>query len=320
MFYHENAIERLNMFSQRKINSMFRKVFSILLFSLFFTGRVFALEINDVLGLVNLNCVDLRVIGVCVNSVGIPGIVIMYWEPALLIETVKKPGDTVIGSLAPVISNAAQLGTSNLLSGVKGLSIPVTGGSSSSKVTGTNLKFNEVHVYEFPFRDQIMSFIDTQCPDKLPTGSFIKYLSELDSLEWRIGSIEAMHPKSIASAASGLTCAATGAFMDDLCMGFWGATYPRRGFITHQSEVVASAATAVRAVSISGLLGSTAHAVLEQIGFVPSFASDKLELIYPNKSGCIKIGQNPATWESGKLSSSGKYLWVYWRRRICCVY
>jgi len=108
--------------------------------------------------------------------------------------------------------------------------------------------------------------------------------------------------------------------LDDLCMGFWGATYPRRGFVTHQSEVVGSAIAATRAVSIASLLGSTSHIVLETTGFISSFDSDKLELIYPNPSGCIKIGQHPATWESGKLSPSGKYLWVYWRRRICCIY
>ena len=308
------------MFSKRKMNSIFKKVVSVFLFLLFFTGKASAIETTDILGMVNLNCIDLRVIGVCVKPPGIPGIIIMYWEPALLIETVKRPGDTVIESLKPVIADFAAQGTKNLMSGVIGLAVPVSSGSNSGKLSGSNLQFNEAHVYEFPFRDQIMSFIDMLCPDKLPTGSFIKYLSELDSLEWRIGAVEALHPKSIASAASGLTCAATGAFLDDLCMGFWGATYPRRGFITHQSEVVGSAVAVVRAVSISGLLGSTAHVVLESVGFLPSFESDKLELIYPNPSGCIKIGQNPVTWESGKLSSSGKYLWVYWRRRICCIY
>ncbi len=308
------------MFSKRKINSRYRKFFSIFLFLVFFSGKAFAIEINDIFGLVNLNCIDLRVIGVCVKPPGIPGIVIMYWEPALLIETVKRPGDTVIESLKPIIADLATQGTKNLISGVTGLAVPLSSGSSSARLSGTNLQFNEAHVYEFPFRDEIMSFIDMECPDKLPTGSFVKYLSELDSLEWRIGAIEALHPKSLASAASGLTCAATGAFLDDLCMGFWGPTYPRRGFVTHQSEVVGSAVAAVRAASIASLLGSTVHVVLETTGFVPSFESDKLELIYPNPSGCIKIGQNPATWEFGKLSASGKYLWVYWRRRICCVY
>jgi len=297
-----------------------KKVFSLVLLLLVLLGKAFALESTDILGMVNLNCIDLRVIGVCVNSIGIPGIIIMYWEPALLIETVKHPGDTVIDPLKPVIANMASQGTKTLMSGLTGLPVVVSSGSSSSKITGTNLQFNEAHVYEFPFRDEIMFFIDMQCPDKLPTGSFIKYLSELDSAEWRIGVIEALHPKSIASAASGLTCAASGAFLDDLCMGFWGATYPRRGFVTHQSEVVGSAIAATRALSIASLLGSTRHVVLETTGFVPSFEADKLELIYPIPSGCIKIGQHPATWESGKLSTSGKYLWVYWRRRICCIY
>ncbi len=308
------------MFFKRKIKSGLRKVFGTLLFLIIFSGRTFAVETADILGMVNLNCIDLRVIGICVKPPGIPGIIIMYWEPALLIETVKRPGDTVIDSLKPVIANLATQGTKNLMSGVTRLAMPVSSGSTSGQLSGTNLQFNEVHVYEFPFRDQIMAFMDMECPDKLPTGFFVKYLSELDSAEWRIGAVEALHPKSLASAASALTCAATGAFIDDLCMGFWGATYPRRGFITHQSEVVGSAVAAVRAVSISSLLGSTAHIVLETTGFIPSFESDKLELIYPNPSGCIKIGQNPISWESGKLSLSGKYLWVYWRRRICCVY
>ena len=302
------------------MTSRLSKVFAIALFLTFSLGKVFALETTDIPGLVNLDCLDLKVIGACVSPLGVPGVVIMYWEPTLLIETVKRPGDTVIESLKPVIADFASQGTKTLMSGVTGLPVAVSSGSSSSKLTGTNLQFNETHVYEFPFRDEVMSFMDMQCLDKLPTGSFIKYLSELDSAQWRIGTIEALHPKSIASAASGLTCAATGAYLDDLCMGFWGATYPRRGFVTHQSEVVGSAVAAVRAVSITSLLGSTSHIVLETTGFIPSFESDKLELIYPVPSGCIKIGQHPATWESGKLSSSGKYLWVYWRRRICCVY
>jgi hypothetical protein len=228
-----------------------KKVLSIVLFIFLLLGKAFALESSDILGMVNLNCIDLRVIGVCVNPIGIPGIVIMYWEPALLIETVKRPGDTVIDSLKPVIADMASQGTKSLMSRLTGLPAGVSSGSSSSKITGTNLQFNEARVYEFPFRDEIMSFIDMQCPDKLPTGSFIKYLSELDSAEWRIGAIEALHPKSIASAASGLTCAATGAFLDDLCMGFWGATYPRRGFVTHQSEVVGSAIAATFSIAIN---------------------------------------------------------------------
>lgn len=244
----------------------------------------------------------------------------MYWEPALLIETVKRPGDTVIEALEPVISKAAQQAAHSFASGLTNIPVPVTSGSTSSKILETNLQFNEVHVYEFPFRDWLSSFIDLECPDKIPTGAFVKYLSELDALEWRIGIMELLDPKSMLSSASALACSGLGGYAGDLCMGFWGPTYPRRGFLTQQSEVVGSAAAAVRGVSIAGFMGSPAHIVLGGIGFEPSWQNDKLELIYPQPSGCIKIGQNPVSWESGKLSPTGKYLWVYWRRRICCVY
>ena len=292
----------------------------VLLFFFLLMGRTYALELGDIPFLLDWNCLDFRVIGLCVNPFGVTGVVVMYWEPALLIETVKRPGDSVIGSLIPVISGLTKDIAGNLSSQVTSLAVPVSSGSSSSNISQTNVQFNEVHVYEFPFRNEVMAFVDMQCPDKLPTGSFVKYLSELDFLEWRIGLVEAINPKTVASIASAPICAATGGFSGDLCMGFWGATYPRTGFFTHQSEVVGSAGAAIRAVSISGLLGSTAHIVLESIGFMPSFESDRLELIYPVPSGPISIGENPALWESGKISYNGKYLWVYWRRRICCIY
>ncbi len=308
MFYHEDALK-------------FRRFLLALLLSLFFvSGRAYALELGDVPRKIDWNCLDLKVIGICVGPFGIPGVVIIYWEPALLIETVKQPGDTIIGSLKPKLPNLTAQAVKNFAKSISVSSVPVSSGSGSSKIEETNLQFNEAHVYAFPFGDEIVTSLGMMCPDKLPTGSFIKYLSELDSSEWRIGVMEVLNPKSMASVATGPACAAISGFMEDLCMGYWGATYPRRGFYTHQSQVVGSAVAAVRAVSIASAFNASGHVVLETTGFVPSFENDKLQLIYPIVSGCIKVGQNPVSWESGKLSANGKYLWVYWRRRICCVY
>lgn len=308
MFYHEDALK-------------LRRFLLVLLLSLFFVSSpVYALEISDISGMIDWNCLDLKVIGICVGPFGMPGIIIMYWEPALLIETVKRPGDTVIGSLQPELSNLVAQAVKDFAKSLGASSMSVSSGSGSSKIDETNLQFNEAHVYGLPFKDEIMASLGMTCPDKLPTGSLIKYLSELDASEWRIGVLEASSPKSMASAAAGPACAAIASFMNDLCMGYWGATYPRRGFFTHQSQVVGSAVAAVRAVSIASGLNIPGHVVFEGTGFVPFFENDKLQLIYPVVSGCIKIGQNPASWESGKLSASGKYLWLYWRRRICCVY
>ena len=297
----------------------YKKVFSILLFFLFFIGKAYALEMTDIFSMVDWSCVNFTVIGVCVKPPGIPALLIMFWDPTLLIETVKKPGDTIIEPLKTIISGATEEVTKNLASGLTGSSIPVSSGSGSSKISETNTQFNEVHIYEFPFRDQILEYIDMQCPDRLPSTSFVKYLSELDFLEWRVGMLEVLNPKSLISFESQYIGAGSGLCMGDLYMGFWGPTYPRRGFLTHQSEAVGSAAAVVRGVSIAALSGSPTHIVLEGIGFEPSFEADKLELIYPKQSGGIKIGQNPLTWESSTLSPTGKYLWVYWRMRICCV-
>lgn len=302
------------------MNPKYRKVLSFLLIFLFCLAKAYALDIGNIPGSLNWDCLSLRVIGTCVSPLGLPGLIIMYWEPTLLIETVKRPGDTVIESIKPVVLKLADEAAKSFVAGITGLAVPVSSGSSVSKISETNLQFNEAHVYGVPFRDEAMAFMDMQCLDKLPGASFIKYLSEVDSLEWRLGIMEVLDPRSMLSAAAGSACAATGGFANELCLGFWGPMYPRRGFFTHQSEVVASAADAVRAVSIASAVVPPGHVVLEQTGFIPFFASDKLELIYPVVSGCIGIGENPAFWEAGKLSPTGKYLWVYWRRRICCVY
>ena len=80
--------------------------------------------------------------------------------------------------------------------------------------------------------------VASQCPTSIEVNTGVIYLSELDSIEWRLGLMESMNPKSLASAALGPVCSAAGVFTSDLCMGYWGPTYPRRGYMTHQSEVV----------------------------------------------------------------------------------
>ncbi|MBF0217715.1 MAG: TraU family protein, partial [Candidatus Omnitrophica bacterium] len=55
------------------------------------------------------------------------------------------------------------------------------------------------------------------------------------------------------------------------------------------------------------------------LSFSPDFMVAKLQLAYPVVSGCVKIGDNPMLWESGLTSFNGKYLWIYWRKRECCI-
>ena len=111
----------------------------VLLFFFLLMGRTYALELSDIPFLLDWNCLDFRVIGLCVNPFGITGVVVMYWEPALLIETVKRPGDSVIGSLIPVISGLTKDIAGNLSSQVTSLAVPVSSGSISSNISQTAL-------------------------------------------------------------------------------------------------------------------------------------------------------------------------------------
>ena len=248
------------------------------------------------------------------------GIKIRYWEPSLLVETVKSPGDTVINEFAPILNKMLSNASKTLMNDLVGLPVSVTSGSSRQSISGVNLQFNEVHIYNFPFNFEDIVHLTLTCPKEPAAVAPIIYLSELDSAEWRIGFLEVLSPKSLLSASLGPVCSLVNQQFPELCMGAWGSIYPRRGFITHQSEVVASAADVFRGVSAASIEDFGIHKTISQIFFIPDSSRDKLQLVYPFPSGCIKIGQNPVSWESQKKSLDGKYLWIYWRHRECCIF
>ena len=298
-----------------------RQIFNILMLS-FFLGisSVYAQSASDLQGGISWACIQYAVVPPYACYKPVPpyvGIAVAYWEPVLLIETVKKPGDSIIMSFVPGMSSMLQSATQSLMPGVSSLS---TG--SSRNADDTNTQMNESHIIGFPFGDAFGAAMAGagECPESFEINTGLIYLSELDSEEWRIGLMEAMNPKSIASALLGPLCSQAGAFTSDLCMGYWGPTYPRRGFITHQSEVVGSAADAFRSTSIAGLLSLTPHIVVRPLLWQPDPTTDKIEQIWPNPGMCMNIGENPMLWESGKTSLTGKYVWVYWKRKSCCVY
>ena len=124
----------------------------------------------------------------------------------------------------------------------------------------------------------------------------------------------------MSNALNSVPIAVSGVPSNDLCMGFWGPTYPRRGFLTHQSEPVGSAADSFREVSIAGILSGSPHIVTRPLFWQADPQSDKIQPLWPNPGMCLNIGQDPLLWESGKTAIDGKYLWVYWKKKECCIY
>lgn len=203
-----------------------------------------------------------------------------YYEPSLFIETVKAPGDYVIAESGAIIKP--------LLSRLLASS---TSSSSRGGLNGSNLQFNEVHIFDFPFK----AFIEAaMCPDNSEGNFQLRYLSEIDSQRWRKGGFEVLLPGNI---------------------GLWGPLYPRVGFLTHFSSMVASALTSIRAVDISGF--PQGHLVTSPFRFQPNYIKDRLQMSFPYSGKCFPLGEN-LQFMDDLTSQDGRYVWIYWHYRECC--
>ena len=304
--------------------------------------------------LANLSCIHYKVEGICVKHKHghvIIGTKISMWKPVLVIETVKKPFDSNL-PLVGKIGKAAnkQLSTealAKLMKQVPGLSkiklkSPITSGSVRSS-GDEQMQFNEVHIMSFPFSDFtsiVGDVVPMWCGGLEAPFPTIYYMSELDFLNWR-QKADMFTLKSLGSqfASAFMVCQLAnlgGSLISelkkhnlikkiphfkglgDLCMGWWGPTYPRLGWIANESEVVGSAADAFRGAYWDSD-NSQSKVRFLSLPFTPSM-DDELQEALPSKSGCIKIGKNPALWEYGKLSPTGKYLWIYWKHFTCCKF
>ncbi len=263
-----------------------------------------------------LNCVNFEIIGICVkNTWHGPeiGLKIRHYIPSLLVETVKQPGQTLMPVVGSIVSKTATEALKSL--------IGVNATSGSITVPGqSNLQFNEVHVYNFPFKNLLgLYFGGLWCGGGTSgwnTASFFKYFSELDALEWRTGTLETL--THLPQISLNILCVSPYA-PSSIGMGYWGPIYPRTGFVVHQNPVVGSAADVFRAVRNDWIGSTGGHIQITPILWQPT-TNDKLEILYPHPSACFKIGTLPELWDKGEVSPNGEYLYLYWRRVECCVF
>ncbi len=221
-----------------------------ILFLMLFGSNAFA-AVTDIQGEVarighaitkiDMQCTQLKQYGPCMVG-DVPGIRISYYEPTFIMSTIASK-------------------------------------SSLGALNGGNLRFNEVHVYDFPLK-QIQQAV--LCSSLLSTTMGIRYLSEFNQEHWR---------RATVNNAS-------------YFIGNWGPLYPRTGFINHYSPGVSSALISLRGISAAG--------------FVVDPVRDKVQMLEPNKLMCMAPGTDARLWENDHVDPAGKYLWVYWRFRECC--
>jgi hypothetical protein len=132
---------------------------------------------------------------------------------------------------------------------------------------------------------------------------WLAYASEADSLNWRTGCRD-------------LSAIDSWPLADSAGLGKWGPLYPRQMRDLGTPPVVYSAKTAYRALSIAR----------DQLGTFP-FPVDpsaRMQQAYPAVSTCFDIGaqplpQAPFSDRPVQTSGDGRYGWFYWRPVTCCV-
>lgn len=255
------------------------------------TGSGLSLDLTNIFG---DGCFEVRIVGACPCAE--PPYVcveIEYWEPRLLIVTEQAQADKAHGQLGQ--------------------------------------QFGEVTAYPFPVGAlvELLGFDFLCTPDDLRSQTTLSaaasYSSRLDEVPWRTGGLETALAEATAPGATALSvgCALDSLvsvpYLGGLCMGVWGPLFARAGWLIHGSQPVGSGAVAYRAAHIISwpelLWGRVA---------VPAFdfratTSDKMNIVAPTLMPCIRPGTSPLGWESGRLSSTGQYAWVYWVKRRCCV-
>jgi hypothetical protein len=256
------------------------------------------------------SCVNFSVIGACRrNTLPYVGVKVRYWQPVLMVETVKHPGQSGIIEYRPMVASLAG----------RSVNKNEWAGASSQADTGS-LQMNEAHVFGFPLSDAFSMAIEAPCEGMPDLGAAVSYLSEQDHDEWRMACSEKNNPLAKMAETRGPLCARYGHMLPGLCVGTWGALHPRTGFVTHASEVVASAMAAFRAVDVAALKPQMPRRVISPVLFWPSVRHDRMQLVSPVAGRCISIGENPRFWENGKRSRDGWYVWIFWRKKECCLF
>jgi len=216
-----------------------------------------------------------------------------YWEPVLVMESVKAPGDYVIREIGPMVGPFAKQAARISLGTATGLrDVDPDGGNGFQTLGGSNLQFNEVHLYDFPLKIFMNAVL---CPSVPNMTLGIRYLSEADSAQWRMQNGEKVLFQ----------------------VGQWGPLYPRTGFLVHTDPGVASALHVLRGVSIAGDIVSN-HTVESPLDFRTNLLTDKMQMIYPSKGACMAPGTDARLWQRQAVSGEEKWVWVYWRYRDCC--
>ncbi len=289
-------------------------------------------------------CAQQRVVGTCWCGPVPCGWRVTQFVPTTFIETVRTPGETLVGAFAQALSG-----------GMNGLGL--AGPTRQTHENGRDSSF-EAHIFSMPERlVQIRNgcFSCKTSSAQLPaSGSAdswgggascgdaaivmqglaglagsqafgagttmpLHYASESDAFNWRTGCRDIAARRT--PSHPGFNCnSLTDGFGPNTpldpaygsgCIGRWGPLFPRQMRTRGPEDRLASAITAYRALSI-------ARTDLASYPY-PVDTTGLFQQAYPGVSTCLPVGASPSLPGDLLRSPDGAYAWIYWRLTTCCI-
>lgn len=267
----------------------------------------------------------------CQNNLGIhlPGIVNAMWEPARLIEVVRKPGCSMaLGGAQLPLGDKRQWGTQ---------STSVNGDIQSSE----NLSYYNVHYYAFPLLTMLELYMPKKCSADGYGDFDIIQLTEIDPT-WNNSELAFFtHPESaaVANPIAQAACTADAALgiankepLTSLwwCAGTWGSIYPMSGSAIPNDFGRTTSLLAARTVGQMHRRGM-AHLTMGDDtlcrGMIfPTIPKSQYKFAMftprPETKRAHMYGSHPMTWQGGegrvipKVGEDALYMMFRWND--CC--
>lgn len=259
------------------------------------------------------------------NGVGHPGIVTSMYEPARLIELVRKPGcSAALGGATLNINNSTTYGTAGP-------------GDLSAEKSG----FYNYHYYSLPLLDILELYMPKDCSVDGYSDFDVMYMSELDptwsndELAFFVNSEAAMtaNPIAIAACAGEAATMTVGQPVDSLwwCAGSWGGIYPFSGTTGTRDFARGTGLLSARAIAAQHRRGlahlTMGNEALCRGKIFPTIPKQqyKFSMFFPVpevQQGHM-LGKHPWQWNNGPGSrtfpgTGEDALYIVYRWRDCC--
>ena len=262
------------------------------------------------------------------SSIYKPGIITAMWEPARMVETVRKPGcSPTLGGVTLPLGNKRSYGR-----------LRQDNSTQTGQAAGS---FYHAHLYAFPLLQILDLYTPTKCnPDGYLDLDIISF-TEIDPT-WNNGTLAFFqHPESaaVANPIAIAACAAESALvtarkepLESLwwCTGTWGSIYPFAGVTVAQDANRTTALLAARVIAQQHRRGLARRTMGDEnvckAGIYPTIPKSqyKVTQFWPKSqnSRAMWLGEPPQTWEGGPSrhvpGTGNDAMYMFWRWTDCC--